>query len=203
MLVTESHENDAEWVTKDRRTQLSPRSSLTLERDARRSSSGGQIVTMMQAAESGHRCDLATHAGLAHRISTGRRALRQREMCPVVVVVTDVFIHQAFQMPFIENDHMVEQITAAVADPTLGNAILPRASEAGSLRFDTEALDRFDHFGVEVCTAIKDQVAGSGVIRERLAQLLNNLCLAKIPSAFIFIAFQLTRVGGIQPALNR
>src|ERR1039458_7609748 len=48
-----------------------------------------------------------------------------------------------------------------------------------SLRFDTEALDRFDHFGVEVCTAIKDQVAGSGVIRERLAQLLNNPCTGR------------------------
>jgi hypothetical protein len=91
---------------------------------------------MMQPAESAHRGDLATRAGLAHRISTRRRSLLKREMCPVVVVVTDVFVHQAFQMPFIENDHMVEQITVAVTGPTLGNAILPRTSVAGSLRLD-------------------------------------------------------------------
>ena len=52
-------------------------------------------------------------------------------------------------MPFVENDHMVEQIAAAVADPTLGNAILPRTSKAGSLGLDAEALHGVDHFFIE------------------------------------------------------
>jgi hypothetical protein len=42
-------------------------------------------------------------------------------------------------MPFVENDHMVEQISAAVADPTLRNAVLPRASETSLLGLDAEA----------------------------------------------------------------
>jgi hypothetical protein len=37
-------------------------------------------------------------------------------MRPVVVVVTDVLIHEALQMSFVENYHMVEQILAAVAN---------------------------------------------------------------------------------------
>jgi len=77
-------------------------------------------------------------------------------------------------MPFIENDHMVEQIAAAVANPSLGNTILPRASEAGLLRPDAEALHRFDHFFIELRTAIKDQVARCCVVRKRFAQLLND-----------------------------
>jgi hypothetical protein len=52
-------------------------------------------------------------------------------MRTVLVVVTDVLVHPALQKPFIQNDHMVEQIQAAVADSTFGNTVLPRASEAG------------------------------------------------------------------------
>jgi hypothetical protein len=37
-------------------------------------------------------------------------------MRSVIVIVTDVILHQAFEMPFIQDDHMVEQIPAAVAD---------------------------------------------------------------------------------------
>jgi hypothetical protein len=77
-------------------------------------------------------------------------------------------------MAFIQNDHMVEQIAAAVADPTLGDAVLPRTSEAGPLGLDAEALHRVDHFFIELCAAIKDQIAGRRVVRERLAQLLND-----------------------------
>ena len=95
-------------------------------------------------------------------------------MCSILVVVTDVLIHQAFQMPLIEDDHMVKQIAAAVADPPLGNTVLPRTSEACSLRMDAEAFHCVDHFIIELCAAIKDQVAGRDIVRKRHAQLLDN-----------------------------
>ena len=47
------------------------------------------------------------------------------------MVVADVFIHEAFQMPFIENDDVVEQIPAAVSDPALCDAVLPGIAEGG------------------------------------------------------------------------
>jgi hypothetical protein len=46
---------------------------------------------------------------------------------------TDVLIHRAFQMPLIRNYRLVVQIAATVAGPALGDTVLPRASEAGSL----------------------------------------------------------------------
>ena len=69
---------------------------------------------------------------------------------------------------------MVEQIPAAVTDPALGDAVLPRTSEAGPLGLDAEALHGVDHLRIEAGTAIKDQVAGCGIIRECLTQLLND-----------------------------
>ena len=76
-------------------------------------------------------------------------------------------------MAFIQDNYMVEQVPAAIADPTLGNAILPRTPEAGSLWLNAEALHRANDFFIEVCAAIKDQVFGSRVVGECLAQLLD------------------------------
>src|SRR5580692_298321 len=94
-------------------------------------------------------------------------------MRPVVVIVADILVHQAFEMPFIDNDHMVEKIAATSTNPAFGNAVLPGTSEARSLRLNAEALHRVNDFLIEVCAAIKDQVFGSRIVGECLAQLLD------------------------------
>lgn len=90
----------------------------------RGSSSGREIVAMMQAAELGHGYNLATCAWILIFHATGRRSLGQRKMSSVVVVITSVLIHQTFQMPFIEDDHMIEQVSAVIADLTLGHSAM-------------------------------------------------------------------------------
>jgi hypothetical protein len=69
---------------------------------------------MMQATKSWHRDYPVPHIRSADCFTTVRRSFIQREMRPVVVVVADVLIHQAFQMPFIQDNHMIKQIPAAV-----------------------------------------------------------------------------------------
>jgi hypothetical protein len=44
-------------------------------------------------------------------------------MSPVLVIILDVIVHQALQMPLVHNDDMIEQITATVAHPALGNSV--------------------------------------------------------------------------------
>ena len=142
-------------------------------------SSGREIVAMMQTAQSRHGYDLATCTGILFCHATGRRFLRQCKMRPVFVIVTDVLIHQAFQMAFIENDHMVEQIASAVANPALGNAILPRTSITCPLGLDAKHLHRIDQFLVELRAAIKDQITRRSIVRKSLAQLLNRPSIRK------------------------
>jgi len=88
-----------------------------------RCGSGCQIVAMMQAAEPGHRYNSVINTGILDCFTTGGRSLRQRKMSSVLVVVPDVLVHQAFQMAFVHNNYIVEQIPAAVADPSLGHAV--------------------------------------------------------------------------------
>ena len=95
-------------------------------------------------------------------------------MRSIFVIVAEVFIQQAFQMPFLHHDHVFKEIPAAVANPTLGDTILSWTSKTGPLWLDAKALHGFDDFFIEICTAIEDQVAGCRVLRKCVAQLLNN-----------------------------
>jgi hypothetical protein len=108
---------------------------------------------MMRTAQPWHRNHLVTAAGIFLCFTT--RSLFQREIGTILEIVEDVFVDQAFQMPPIENDHMVESIPAAVAYPAFRNPVLPWTSEAGALGLNVETLHSFDHFTVELRAAIK------------------------------------------------
>ena len=86
---------------------------------------------MMKTSEPWHRCNLATDTGILICLMPAGRSLRQREMRSVFTVITNVIVDQAFQIPFMENNPMVEQIPPAIANPTFCNTVLPQTSEAG------------------------------------------------------------------------
>jgi transposase len=67
----------------------------------------------------------------------------------------------------------VTKIAAAAADPALGDTVLPRTSEAGSLGMDAEALHCVDHFFVKLRATIEDQVARRQVVGKGIAQVLD------------------------------
>ena len=46
-------------------------------------------------------------------------------MCPVAVVVAYIFVHQTFEMPLVENNDAIEQISATATDEALGDSVLP------------------------------------------------------------------------------
>src|ERR1022692_2484199 len=50
-------------------------------------------------------------------------------MSPVLVVVADVLIQQPSQVPLVQNNHVVQELSAHTADPTLRNPVLPRTAE--------------------------------------------------------------------------
>ena len=59
-------------------------------------------------------------------------------------------------MPFVDNDHVVKQVSAAGADPTFCYSVLPWTSEARSLGLNAEALYQVDHFAIELWSTIKE-----------------------------------------------
>ena len=77
-------------------------------------------------------------------------------------------------MASIEYNYWIEQVPAAVTDPALGNAVLPRTLKASPLRGDAQGFDRVDHLSIEVRRPIKDQIFRRGIVGECFSQLLYN-----------------------------
>jgi len=95
-------------------------------------------------------------------------------MCPILVVVTDILSKQPFQMPLVQDDDMIQQVSAAAANPSLGNAVLPRTRKAvrtGSLPMpfanDTTSFAEFR-------IAVEEQEAVCRRVRTRFAHLLHD-----------------------------
>jgi hypothetical protein len=84
---------------------------------------------MVQTADPRHRNHPTTCARNSNGLAPCWGLLLQPEVCPVLVVVADVFPHQALQMPFVYYDDMIQQVPPAVADEALGDPILPRAAK--------------------------------------------------------------------------
>ncbi len=129
---------------------------------------------MVQSAKPWHGDNFAVLVRTCHRLTPCRSLLAQAEMRSVAVIVADVLVHQAFQMAFVQNDHMVEQIPAAVSDPSFGHAVLPGTSEAGALGLDAEALNGLDHLCIETGATVEDQILRCGIVRKGLPQLLRH-----------------------------
>src|ERR1035441_7444332 len=127
---------------------------------------------MVQAAKPRHRNDPATWAHSLSDRTPFRSLLLQTEMRPVVVVVADELGHQPLEMAFVENDDVIEQVSAATTYEALRDSVLPRTAEAGPFRLDAEAFHRVNDFAAEVRRPVEDEVFGLHVIRKRLPQLL-------------------------------
>ena len=129
---------------------------------------------MMQPAEPWHGNNPMTSTGILFYLTSSGCSFAQHKMSPVIVVVMDVLVHQAFQMTLIVDDHMIEQVAAATPDPPLRNAVLPRASEAGSFWLNAQGLDGSDDLLIEVRGSIEDQILRGRIVGKCFAQLLRN-----------------------------
>jgi hypothetical protein len=129
---------------------------------------------MMQTAKTGQGDDIAIRAEILLRQPVPRRFFPQAKMRPVPVVIADVVVHEAFEMPFVENDYVIEQLAPTTANEPFRNAILPRTSETGPFRLEADFRYCMDYFPGEVRSPIKDQVFGSAVEWEGVAQLLSH-----------------------------
>ena len=86
----------------------------------------------MQAAEAPERLNSLFDARGRSHWARDRRILGEPEMGSVHVVIPDVLRHEAFQMAFVQNDHMIQQIAPAASHPALGNSVLPRTPKCSA-----------------------------------------------------------------------
>ena len=106
--------------------------------------------------------------------SAPRCSLSQSKMHAVFVMVGDVLGKQPLQVPLVESNPMVEQLTSAAPDPALGNAILPGTFESGPHGVYLQGWNGCRDLRPVFCIPVMDQELRSCPKRKRLAQLLDD-----------------------------
>jgi hypothetical protein len=135
---------------------------------------------MMQTANARHGDDAGSGRGAPFRPPVCGRFFPQAEVRPVHVIIADVVIYEAFQVVFVEYDHMIEQFATTAANEPFRNAILSRTSETGAFWMDIEAFHCIDHVAPEIGGPIKNQILGSAIVGEGFAQLLRSPCASRV-----------------------
>jgi hypothetical protein len=67
-------------------------------------------------------------------------------MSSVFVIVVHVVREESLQMTLVQSDDVVEQFASATADPSLGNAVLPRTLKRGLDASDLHEMNGRRHF---------------------------------------------------------
>src|SRR5262245_53938704 len=81
------------------------------------------VVSMIQAADARQRDQTGGWARLGGNRSHCRCVFLKRVMDPVRMIIGDV-IADTTQMSIIEDDHVIEKLSATASDPAFGNPVL-------------------------------------------------------------------------------
>src|SRR6266849_9878343 len=106
--------------------------------------------------------------------TAGGSFLCKRVVRSIVVIVGEVLVQQSPEVPLVEHDDLVEQLSAHTAYPAFRNAVLPRAPVRRSRWPQTERCHHGSHTLTEARVAIKHQVAQVAFQRERFSKLLDD-----------------------------
>ena len=127
---------------------------------------------MMQPADNRH----LNHPADLRRLnlSRRRRVLTEREMRAAIVIVIDVRSQDTPQRSLVEDDHMVQALTANGTDQSLRVRILPWAPRRGLDCLDAHRCHAVpEGFSID-SVPIAQQEPGSGVPGKRLPNLLRR-----------------------------
>src|SRR5882672_7764087 len=87
---------------------------------------------MVQATESRQGLNLAFNPRANCCWPTCWCVLRETQVRSIIVVVAHVFCHESLQMPFVQDDYVVKQVSSATSNPALGNTVLPRTAKGSA-----------------------------------------------------------------------
>ena len=101
-------------------------------------------------------------------------------MATVLVMVTDVRVHEPDQVALAKDDYVLEKLPTAASDPALRHGILPRTAERDAARSRTHCLYETYHRGTEDRVSIEDAAPRRTVEGKRFAQLLDYPCSRRV-----------------------
>src|SRR6516225_1833209 len=132
------------------------------------------LITMVQPAESRKGLNLASTRRANFCCTTCWRVLRESKMRPVLMVIEQVRRHQSFEMPLIEDDHVVQQVASATSHPALSNTVLPRTAKGRARWLASHVSHSRKHIGAKLGVAVEQQESVRLFVGPCFSQLLYN-----------------------------
>src|SRR6516164_2123740 len=114
-------------------------------------------IAMVQPAESRKGLNLASTRRATFCCTTSWRVLRESKMRPVLMVIEQVGRHQSFEMPLIDDDHVVQQVASATSYPALSNTVLPRTAKGCASWLASHVSHSRNHIGAKLGVAVEQQ----------------------------------------------
>jgi len=102
-------------------------------------------------------------------------------MRSVLVIVTYVFSHESFQVSFVQYDHMVQQVSSATPNPTLGDPVLPGTTERSAHGLAAQGLARADHVIPEFRIVVEEEELLRRCIGPSFPHLLHDPQSTRVP----------------------
>src|SRR6266498_2416530 len=102
------------------------------------------------------------------------RVLVEREMSASPVIVLEVAEQDAAQMPFAENENVIQTLAPDRSDEALGEGILPGAVRRREDFVDPHALHSVPKLLAVDLVTVPQEIGGRGVVRERVHDLLSG-----------------------------
>src|SRR6266404_4052171 len=112
-------------------------------------------ITMVQPAESRQGLNLASTRTADFCRPTCWRVLREPKMRPVLVIVVQVRRHQPFEMPLIQDNHVVQQVASATSHPALSDTVLPRTAKGRANWLAPHVPHSRNNIGAKLCVSIE------------------------------------------------
>src|SRR5271169_5240819 len=109
----------------------------------------------MEPAKSRPRDDLVSAGRNRCRNSPSGCVLTEPEMSPVFVVVEQIQRHQPFQMPLIQDDHVVKQVAPTTSNPALRNPVLPWTAKGSAGGLASHLPHSRNHIGSKLCVSVE------------------------------------------------
>ncbi len=107
-------------------------------------------ITVVQAAESRQGLNLAFSSRANCCWPTRWGVLRETQVRSIIVVIEHVLGHQPFEMPFIQDDYVVKQVSSATSNPALSDTVLPRTAKGKAGWLASDVPYRRNHIGSEL-----------------------------------------------------
>jgi len=107
-------------------------------------------ITVVQAAESRQGLNLAFSRRANCCWPTCWGVLRETQVRAIIVVIEHVLGYQPFEMPFIQDDYVVKQVSSATSNPALSDTVLPRTAKGKAGWLAPDVPYRRNHIGSEL-----------------------------------------------------